>query len=82
MLERVWKKDLSLIHTCLAILDSLVKLFYTLETFFLFMAAPVAYGSSQGLNWSCSCSLRHSHSNARSELHLQPMLQLVAMPDP
>ena len=27
-------------------------------------------------------ALRHSHSHARSELLLQPMLQLLAMPDP
>ena len=27
-------------------------------------------------------SLYHSHSNAGSELHLRPTLQLEAMPDP
>ena len=27
-------------------------------------------------------SLCHSYSNAKSELHLQPTLQLMAMPDP
>ena len=36
----------------------------------------------QGLNQSCSCGLHHSHSNTRSRLHLRPMLQLAAMPEP
>ena len=48
------------------------------------MAAPVAYGSSQARGYirAAAASLRHSHSNTRSELHLWPMLQLTAMPDP
>ena len=39
--------------------------------FFIFRAAPIAYGGSQakGSNWSCSYSLHHSHSNARSLTH-------------
>ena len=36
----------------------------------------------QGLNWSCCCSLYHSHSNTTSEIRLQPVLQLMAMLDP
>ena len=49
--------------------------------FFLFGASPVAYGSFQarGQLGTTAASLHHSHSNTRSELHLQPMLQLVAM---
>ena len=35
-----------------------------------------------GLNWNCSCSLCHSHGNTGPEPHLQPKLQLVAMPYP
>ena len=35
-----------------------------------------------GSNWSCSCRLHHSHSSTRSGWCLQPMLQLVAKPDP
>ena len=51
--------------------------------FFLFTAAPRAYGSSQARGWirAVAASLRHSHSNTRSELHLWPMPWLVAMPD-
>ena len=33
----------------------------------------------QGSNWSCSCSLHHSHSSTGSQLHLQPIPELVAM---
>ena len=53
---------------------------------FLFMTVPVTYGSSQArrltgaaLQLLAKC---HGHSNARLELHLQPMPQLAAMPDP
>ena len=35
-----------------------------------------------GAESELAVGLRHSHSNARSELHLQPTLQLTAMPDP
>ena len=52
--------------------------------FCLFRATPVAYGSSQarGRIGAAATSLHHSHSNAGSEQHLWPTLQLVAMPDP
>ena len=52
--------------------------------FSLFRAAPVVYTSSQarGQIGAAAASLHHSHSNARSKVHLQPMLQLVATPDP
>ena len=45
---------------------------------------PTAYGSSQarGQIGAIAASLHHSHSNTRSKLHLQPMLQLIPMPDP
>ena len=50
----------------------------------LFRAAPAAYGSSQakGQIGATATSLYHSHSNARSELHLQPTPQLTARQDP
>ena len=52
--------------------------------FFFFRAIPVAYGGSQarGRIRAATTSLHHSHSNARSEPHLQPALQLKAIPDP
>ena len=44
----------------------------------------MAYGGSQarGPIRAAAASLRHHHSNAGSELHLKPMLKLVATPDP
>ena len=47
--------------------------------FCLFRATPAAYGGSQarGLIRAVATSLRHSHSNARSEPHLQPTPQLI-----
>ena len=52
--------------------------------FCLFRAAPAAYGGSQarGLMRATAAGLHHSHSHSRSELHLQPIPQLRAMPDP
>ena len=44
-------------------------LFYLLTFFFLFRAAPVAYGGSQARGDVAAC-LRHSHRNARSRLPL------------
>ena len=51
---------------------------------FFFRAAPVAYGGSQtrGRIGAIAASLRHSHSNGRSEPHLQLTPQLMAMLDP
>ena len=51
---------------------------------FFSRAAPVAYGGSQarGLIGAVATSLLQSHSNARSELHLQPTPQLTATLDP
>ena len=47
-------------------------------------AAPAAYGGSQarGRIGAVAASLRQSHSNAGSELRLQPTPQLTATPDP
>ena len=54
--------------------------------FFLFAiswAAPSAYGGSQarGLIGAVATRLRHGHSNAGSEPHLQPTPQLTATLD-
>ena len=54
--------------------------------FFLFRVTAMAYGVSQtmGLIRATAASLhhRHSHSNARSELCLQPTPQITAALDP
>ena len=52
--------------------------------FAFFRAAPVAYGDSQarGLIGAVAAGLHHSHSNTRSEPHLQPTPLLKATPDP
>ena len=55
------------------------EFFFCLSFFFfffffgLFRAAPSAYGGSQARGWiqAVAASLYHSHSNARSESHLQ-----------
>ena len=43
----------------------------------------MAYGGTQaeGLLEAIAASVYHSHSNARSELHLQPTPQLTVTPD-
>ena len=58
--------------------------FMLLSFFFFFRAAPAAYGGSQAVGRirAVAAGLRHNHSNAGSELHLQPTTQLTAMPDP
>ena len=55
-----------------------------LLSFFLFRATPIAYGSSQarGRIGAVAASLRHSHINVRSELHLQHTPQPAATLDP
>jgi len=52
--------------------------------FFLFRAAPAAYGGSQarGGIGATAAGLLHSHSNIRFELHLQTTPQLTTTPDP
>ena len=52
----------------------LLTIFLSFFFFNLFRAAPVAYGSSQAgcQTGVIAASLRHSHSNVRSELCLQP----------
>ena len=52
--------------------------------FFLFRAAPAAYGGSQagGLIGATAAGLHHSHNNLGSETQLRPTPQLRATPDP
>ena len=52
--------------------------------FFLFRAAPTAYGSFQagGQIRVTATGLCHSHSNSGTEPRLQPTPQLTEMPDP
>ena len=49
----------------------------------LFRATPVAYGGSQARDQigAAAAGLHQSHSNARSEPHLQSTPQLTATPD-
>ena len=56
----------------------------TLIYLFIFRAAPEAYEDSyaRGLIVAIAVGLCHSHSNTRSEPHLQPKPQLIVMPDP
>ena len=57
---------------------------YVFLFIYFFRAAGLAYGSSQtrGQIGAAAAGLHHSHSNARSELRLQPTPQLTANPDP
>ena len=50
----------------------------------LFRATLAAYGDSQARDQTGAVAANrcHSHSNTRSELHLQPKPQLVATLDP
>ena len=59
-------------------------IFLSFLFFLLFRAAPVADGGSQarGPIGATAVGLYHSHSNAGSELRLQPTPQLTATPDP
>ena len=58
--------------------------FFCLFVFLPFLGLlPRAYGGSQarGLMGAVAAGLSQSHSNAESELHLQPTPQLTATPD-
>ena len=61
-----------------------IYLFIYFCLFAISWAAPTAYGGSQarGQSGAVAAGLHHSHSNTRSELHLQPTAQLTATPDP
>ena len=76
------------LYTAKILFFQLTEIFdgYSDSFFFLsfFRAAPTAYGGSQarGPIRAVSASLRHSHSDARSELCLRPTPQLTVTPDP
>ena len=59
-------------------------LFVFLFCFVFLGLHPAAYGDSQarGPVGATAACLHHSHSNTRTELHLQPTPQLKATPDP
>ena len=50
--------------------------------FLLFIAAPMAYGTSQSRGQIGAAAVGLHHSIVGSELHLQTIPQLTAMPDP
>ena len=63
------------------------KLLYEFQKmfiYFLFKATFAAYGNSQarGQIGATAAGLYHGHSNSGSELHLQPTLKFMAMPNP
>ena len=62
---------------------SIVFMYLFYICIYFFRATPEAYGDSQagGLIGVTAASLHHSHRNARTELHLQPIPQLTATPD-
>ena len=59
-------------------------LIFLVFIFCLFRVTPTAYGSSQARipTQAVATGLHHSHSDARSKLHLLPTPQLRAIPDP
>ena len=61
-----------------SLLDTPVFFFFS---FCFFRATTTAYEGSQGRGWigAGAAGLRHSHSNAKSKLHLQPTLPLATM---
>ena len=60
------------------------RFFFFFGLFAISWATSAAYGGSQarGRIRAVAADLRHSHSNARSKLRLQPTPQLMATPDP
>ena len=64
-----------------------LSLFFIYFLFFIFCpfrAAPIAYRGSQarGPIGAAAAGLHYSHSNARSGVHLRPMVLLAATLDP
>ena len=64
--------------------EDFIKGFLYVFTYLFFRASFAAYGSShtRSLIRAGAAGLHHSQGNTGSEMHLQPMPQLVAMPDP
>ena len=67
-----------------------MEFFFFFFFFGLFRATPMeyvrvcveAYGVSQARGQIGAIAVSHSHSNAGSEPHLRPTVQLKAMPNP
>ena len=69
------------------LLPFLLFLWYCIVCYYilcLFRATPVPYGGFQARGGirAVAAGLCHSHSNARSKLHLQTTAHLMAMLDP
>jgi len=80
------KKDISALESSGLFWMSFFFLSFFSFSFFFSRATSLVHGSShsraRGQIRAAAASLHHSHSNARSKLHQQPTLQLMAMLDP
>ena len=78
--DSLGEKELAETGWMTMICDCIIQVF----VFCLFITTPAAYGDSQarGLIRAVASGLHQSHSNARSEPHLQPAPQLTATLDP
>jgi len=72
------------LHFCFVGFFFVFLFFFFFCLFAISWATPAAYGGSQarGPIGAVAIGLCQSHSNAGSELHLQPTPQLTATPDP
>ena len=75
---------MSVLHACQGLVYSQLSIDNFFTCVCLFRATPKAYGGSQarGPIGAVPAGLCHSHSNAGSELRLQPTPQLKATQDP
>ena len=73
-----------LLSTLLLVMGALELLVFCFCFCFLFRAKTAAYGGSwaRDEHGAAAAGLHHCHSNAGSDLHLQPTPQLMAMLDP
>ena len=80
----LWSLTGTSTSTCAYSIPISLGFFCLFFAFLLFRAVLMVYGSSQdrGQIGATTASLHHSHSNARSELGLQPTPQFLATPDP
>ena len=91
-----WRENLSESKVCLLAINGIISQLHFLPGvepcsfsprrlffFFFFLQPHVRQMEAPGLGakQSCSCDLYHNHGNTKSEPHLQPMPQLVEMPD-
>ena len=80
--ERNWEKSEQWQRKGVSFPSPIFKWFLFLA--FFFRAAPMACGNSQARGWirAAAASLCHSNSNMGPKLHLWPVPQLTATPDP